>query len=498
MAIAMTSPERRKAPRITVERIAYLNFEGRNGGIILNVAEGGLCFHSIVPLQRGETVQFWLQERGERIEAEGRVAWMDDSQKRGGLCFTEIAAEAREKLWDLIWEPRTGGPEPIPAGMWGTGKKQNPRVVRVRVPSTQALRQRLFSTFSAGLASGLVISALITAAFFSRHQIGEVLIRMGERLAAKPAAPPKPLPQPRSEEAAQMQEQVVSPRPQNGEAKTPTASTLRSTAQPEDLLIVPRPSMPAMSQPKSVVPGPPLDTTLTRAGSPSQAPTLAGAGTTFSNAQTGALPEALNTPPTGAVPEHADKPTPLPPPTATIVHTETSRSVGDGLREQMYFEVGKFKQQLWAKEQTDKLAKLGFPATILQKGHLWMNSYHVLVGPYSETAEAEAAHRNLLSQGFMARPFERGSRNFVLPTRLVLHGRQVPAGDCLISWESYLSDVKVKFEQDDNAVATAEAQWVSRDPRYQRSATVYLQNRDGSRALVELRFEGMTRALVFR
>jgi hypothetical protein len=80
----------------------------------------------------------------------------------------------------------------------------------------------------------------------------------------------------------------------------------------------------------------------------------------------------------------------------------------------------------------------------------------------------------------------------------MLHGAQVPVGDCVIRWESYISDVKVKFEQDNYVVATADAKWVSHDPKYEHSATVYVQNRDGSRSLIEVRFQGMDRALVFR
>jgi hypothetical protein len=174
-----------------------------------------------------------------------------------------------------------------------------------------------------------------------------------------------------------------------------------------------------------------------------------------------------------------------------------SRTATTDSNDQLYFEIGKFKQQFWAKDETEKVAKLGFPVTMLHGRNLWMGSYHVLVGPYHVREEAEVAHRDLVSRGFEPRPFERGARDFVLPARLMLHGTQAPAGECIIQWESYINTVKVSFRQDNSMLATTEGVWVDRGPRYENSATVYTQNRDGSRTLSEIRFEGMNRALVF-
>jgi hypothetical protein len=164
---------------------------------------------------------------------------------------------------------------------------------------------------------------------------------------------------------------------------------------------------------------------------------------------------------------------------------------------QMFFEVGRFKEHSRAREERDKLTQLGYPATVQQKRRLWRNSYDVLVGPYRESDEAEAVHKSLVVRGFQARPLERGYRHFVLPPRLILNGVTTPVGDCVITWESYLADVKVKFEQGNHVISTAQATWVKRDPKYEQSAIVYTQNRNGSRSLNEFRFAGLTRALVF-
>jgi hypothetical protein len=496
MTVAMTSPERRKAPRMPVGRIAYLNFEEHNGGIILNVSQGGLCFHSIVPVPAGGTVRFWLLERGERIKGEGRLVWMDDSQKRGGLCFVRMSADAREKIWDLASEPRTGVAAASPGSVPGRGRSAG--LVRLRVPSPQAFRLRLFRGFSGGLVIGLLISALVAGTLASHRQLGELLVRLGERLGAKPQAKAvvaQPIPA-ASVPSAESKTAPLAVRPT--ELRKPPAPVVYPEREDDSLLVVPRLAMPAKTQPESAAPKLSANVTTVVGEGVSAKPPLTAENVTISPP-----PPAISSPkslitPLPIIPDKSG--TGLPPnaPNRTVVLSETSRPDDPGSAEQMYFEVGKFRQQLWARQETDKLAKLGFPATVLQKGRLWMNSYHVLVGPYDKSEDAAAAHRNLVASGFEARPFERGSRTFALPASLMLHGAQVPVGDCVIRWESYISDVKVKFEQDNYVVATADAKWVSHDPKYEHSATVYVQNRDGSRSLIEVRFQGMDRALVFR
>jgi hypothetical protein len=48
----MSTPERRHLPRTTLERLAYIDIESNNGGIVLNVSTEGLCFHSIAAVER--------------------------------------------------------------------------------------------------------------------------------------------------------------------------------------------------------------------------------------------------------------------------------------------------------------------------------------------------------------------------------------------------------------------------------------------------------------
>ena len=126
-----------------------------------------------------------------------------------------------------------------------------------------------------------------------------------------------------------------------------------------------------------------------------------------------------------------------------------------------------------------------------------MNSYQVLVGPYGSEAEAEVAHQSLVSRGFKARSYERGSRTFTFLSRLTVNGTHMPVGNFVISWESYIPDAIVKFEKDGSVLGTTEGKWVRRGVKYADDAVVYRKNSDGSRTLLEIRFAGMSQALVF-
>jgi len=187
-------------------------------------------------------------------------------------------------------------------------------------------------------------------------------------------------------------------------------------------------------------------------------------------------------------PESADHPS---------EHIEDSRAGEARSYSTTYLEVGRFHDATWADQTTSKLEQLGLRATVVRKGHFGINSYQVLVGPYSSDEDAKAAHKYLVSRGFTPRAYERGSRSFWFPSGLTLHGTHIPGDDCVIRWESYVTDAVVKFEKDGSIVTTAEGRWVSRDVKYPWNAIVYQRNRDGSRTLLEIRFEGMNRVLVF-
>jgi serine/threonine protein kinase/class 3 adenylate cyclase len=69
-----------------------------------------------------------------------------------------------------------------------------------------------------------------------------------------------------------------------------------------------------------------------------------------------------------------------------------------------YFDVGSFKETSWADRATGIIKNLGLETHTQRKGKLWMNSYHVVVGPFDNDAQANSAKKLLEANGFKPHP----------------------------------------------------------------------------------------------
>jgi serine/threonine protein kinase len=65
-----------------------------------------------------------------------------------------------------------------------------------------------------------------------------------------------------------------------------------------------------------------------------------------------------------------------------------------------YLEVGSFKDAIWGDNAVEQLSRSGFHAESIHKSRLWMQSYHVQVGPFNTREDLEAAEKKLTAQGF--------------------------------------------------------------------------------------------------
>ena len=486
----MTSPtlnaERRQTPRTTVNRLAYINFDSNNGAIVLNISDSGLCFHSFAPIERSDTIHFWFSEHKHRIEADGILAWMDETQKKGGLRFTNLSSEARLQIRD--WMSQAAGPAPTSGRSAGSlsspsempalkerppdrnGVNSSSPPVELRSPVAKA--PALLRGFSAGLVLGILVSTLVVAAFLLhsyRREFGNSLIRLGERLGAK------------------SQEQAVSP------ASVTAFPVLALNPSPVTL---PKQPLIGSAKPQPVKSEAPIPATPTRAP---KIPASAAGPVSGIPSMTGPTPS----PKTAAEPNVSDisgKVDTAPKLEASShpnEHVDLSRAVETGPYSSMYLEIGKFHDLTRSNRATGQLKQLGYPATVIHTGLLWMSSYQVLAGPFTSDGEVKSAHKDLTSRGFKPRAYERGSHDITFPAELTIHGRHVPVGDCVVSWEAYATDANVKIEKEGSLVASVEGKLVRRDDTYERDAIVYQKNRDGSRTLLEIRFGGMSKVLVF-
>lgn len=69
-----------------------------------------------------------------------------------------------------------------------------------------------------------------------------------------------------------------------------------------------------------------------------------------------------------------------------------------------YLEVASYKDQLIADQTVSELSKQGMHAFSVQKSHLWMETFHVEVGPFANSVDEAAAQKELAAKGFKAHP----------------------------------------------------------------------------------------------
>jgi hypothetical protein len=82
-----------------LDHIAYISLPSDNGGIVLDVSEGGLRFHSIAPVEANGPIHLrFAMDSPERISAIGELAWKDATGKTGGLRFTQLSDDVRKRI----------------------------------------------------------------------------------------------------------------------------------------------------------------------------------------------------------------------------------------------------------------------------------------------------------------------------------------------------------------------------------------------------------------
>jgi cell division protein FtsN len=510
----MKTTERRHSARIALKNLAYVNLEPDNGGILIDVSEGGICFRSAVPVPPSSTVRFSFSLDHQQIEASGRLAWSDATRKLGGLKFTIVSPDAQKAISDWInqHELPVSVKEELVASRQSsldaaslTAKERNDAAAPhddtgVEKPSLTVQVPRVLTGFSGGLVAGVLISAVVAGLFVlqtHRRELGATLIHLGERLGGNSVSEAT-LPEPETASLG-----LLPP------AETQAAARAPIPVSRQERLVLKPPVTPVQSHEVNVGPMAPANAK----PSVSAQPSAHVQGIEQVNAS-GPRPPATN-PSTSStlarpsVPAIAVLPTPEPnvdmlrPAVAQVnlaaqplVRVEQSKQVGTGTPAEKFLEVGKFNNRVWADKTTEKLSGLGFPFAVVQKNNFWKKSYQVLVGPYGSDQEAETVHKTLASRGFTPRSFERGSREFRMPRVLKLQGTDIPVGDCVISWESYLPNAIVRI-QTNRSAAVAEGKWVERGVKYDTNAVVYTEGRNGARVLMEIRFSGMGRALVF-
>ena len=92
--------DRRASPRSNSPLVTYIDLGDGNGGIALNISEGGLAITAAGMLFADyfPTIRFQLPKVPGWIETSGRVVWVGDSKKAAGISFEGITEVDRERI----------------------------------------------------------------------------------------------------------------------------------------------------------------------------------------------------------------------------------------------------------------------------------------------------------------------------------------------------------------------------------------------------------------
>jgi TonB family protein len=101
---SLDATERRLHARHPVKSLAYLDIGPDNGGIVVNISEGGLAIHAVSGLPQEPVIDLRIQlpRSTKRLEARGKIAWTSGSRKDAGVEFIDLAEEARSGITEWL------------------------------------------------------------------------------------------------------------------------------------------------------------------------------------------------------------------------------------------------------------------------------------------------------------------------------------------------------------------------------------------------------------
>jgi TonB family protein len=108
-----THPEkdRRIHARQRIHSLSYVKIGDSNGGIVLNVSEGGISLQAASALEDSAPLSLWLEvpRLRERVEVTGEIVWLSASRKEAGLRFVDLPESALQEI--RKWMAREAAPE---------------------------------------------------------------------------------------------------------------------------------------------------------------------------------------------------------------------------------------------------------------------------------------------------------------------------------------------------------------------------------------------------
>lgn len=97
---------RRLEVRYSLAGISYVDLGEDNGGVILNICEGGVSLQSVYPLSENRFLRLRFKLPGSNvwIKVNGQIVWLSESKKHAGICFMDMEESVRTAIrnWLLL------------------------------------------------------------------------------------------------------------------------------------------------------------------------------------------------------------------------------------------------------------------------------------------------------------------------------------------------------------------------------------------------------------
>src|SRR5271156_1866167 len=106
-----TEKDRRVKARQRIHSLSYVEIGESNGGIVLNISEGGISGQAATVLEQGETVAMRIQipRARKKLEVNGEIVWLSASRKEAGLRFVDLPERSLQQIRQ--WMAREASPE---------------------------------------------------------------------------------------------------------------------------------------------------------------------------------------------------------------------------------------------------------------------------------------------------------------------------------------------------------------------------------------------------
>jgi TonB family protein len=113
--VSVPASDRRAHQRQRIRSLAYVHLGEGNGGIVLNISEGGIGVQAAEALDAGEgplVMRIEIPRSRKRLEVTGEIVWIGESRKEAGLRFVDPSEAALQRI--RAWMTREESPGNAP------------------------------------------------------------------------------------------------------------------------------------------------------------------------------------------------------------------------------------------------------------------------------------------------------------------------------------------------------------------------------------------------